>query len=367
MAKKPTSSRWATNPRTEAKHKILEEYLAAWVPILGRQREVKHIILIDGFAGPGRSSGGERGSPLLMIDAYARRSDRRALGVTAHYFFIEKEKIRVEDLECEIAKRNTSPDIDIEVIHGNYGDQFPRVIERVQREFPGAPIFAFIDPFGASLRPELATRLMALPRCEALIFVPVGYFADFFTAADMRETLESVFGPEVFDRCRHESPARRREVMVEMIEAKMKESSKWIRAFELLPAGGGGRTHFLFFGTNNPVGLARMKTAMWKLDPIAGLRFKDSTAPQDSVLFETEPDLVPLRHALEERFGEHIFTIEEAEDFTLFETPFLHDSHLKRKTLAPAEREGGLVPVEPPADRRKSSYKDGTRLRFTSE
>lgn len=367
MAKKPTTSRWATNPRTEAKHKMLEEYLAAWVPILGSQRRVKHLVLIDGFAGPGRSSGGERGSPLLMLDAYARRADRSSLGVTAHFFFIEKERIRVEDLEGELARRQPAPDISIEVIHGDYGEKFPRVVQRVQEHLPGAPIFAFIDPFGATVEPELATRLMALPQCEALMFVPIGYLADFFDARDMEETLDSVFGREVFERCNGKSPAQRRSIMVEMLEESLRRSCKWVRAFELMPAGGGGRTHFLFFGTNNRVGLARMKTAMWKLDPIAGQRFKDSTAPQESVLFEKEPDLTPLLRALEAKFGGRVFTIEEAEDFTLFETAFLHDSHLKRRTLAPAERAGRLVPVDPPADRKKSSYKAGTRIRFASD
>jgi three-Cys-motif partner protein len=366
MAKKPTTSRWATNPRTEAKHKILEEYLAAWVPIFGHQRNVKDIVVIDGFAGPGRSSGGEKGSPLLMLDAYARRADRSTLGVTAHYFFIEKEKIRVQDLESEIAKRKPATDIDINVIHGDYGDEFPRLVDRIRKTLPGAPIFAFIDPFGAPVKPELATELLALPKCEVLMFVPIGYLADFFAAEDMRNTLKSLFGREVFDRCRNEPPAGRRAIMVELIEEKLKKSSKWVRAFELLPAGGGGRTHFLFFGTNNAVGLARMKSAMWKLDPIGGQRFKDSTAPQDSVLFEPEPDFLPLRRALEEKFGDGVFTIEEAEDFTLFETPFLHDAHLKRKTLAAAEREGKLVPVNPAPERRKSTYKEGTRLRLDS-
>jgi three-Cys-motif partner protein len=366
MAKKPTTSRWATNPRTEAKHKILEEYLAAWVPILASQKSVKDIVLVDGFAGPGRSSGGERGSPLLMLDAYARRADRSTFGVTAHFFFIEKEQIRVEDLEGELAKRKPASDIQIKVIHGDYGEEFPRAIKSVQENLPGAPIFAFVDPFGAAIEPELATRLMALPKCEALMFVPIGYFADLFSTEDMRETLESVFGQEIFGRCEGKSASDRRTVLVEMLEENLKQSCRWVRAFELIPAGGGGRTHFLFFGTNNRVGLARMKTAMWKLDPIAGQKFKDSTAPQGSVLFEDEPDLTSLLRALEAKFGNRVFTIEEAEDFTLFETPFLHDSHLKRKTLAPAERDGNLVPVNPPTGRRKSSYKEGTRLRFVS-
>lgn len=346
---------------------MLSAYLAAWVPILGSRPDVKHLIFIDGFAGPGRSSGGEAGSPLLMLDAYARRRDRKGLGVTAHFYFIEKKKERVADLEAEIAKREPAPDIDIEIIHGDYGREFPAVVQRVTRSFPGAPIFAFIDPFGASPNPGLATELLALPRCEVLMFVPIGHFGDLFKSPDMQQTLESVFGQEELKRCEGLSAADRKVVMVEILEKRLKQTSQWVRAFEFVPAGRGGRTHFLFFGTNSKVGLARMKEAMWRLDPIAGQRFKDSTKPGQSVLFEVEPDLLPLRRALEDKFIGRPFSIEEAKDFTLFETPFLHNSHLKRKTLGVAERDGRLEPVGPDHRQRARTYPPGFRMRFLGD
>jgi hypothetical protein len=109
-----------------------------------------------------------------------------------------------------------------------------------------------------------------------------------------------------------------------------------------------------------------MKSAMWRLDPVGGVSFRDSTQPGQGVMFEDEPDFGPLLAALKERFGEDVFTVEEAEDFTLFETPYLHDSQLKSKALAPAEGAGELEPVDPPAGRKKNTYKKGVgiRLRF---
>jgi three-Cys-motif partner protein len=303
-----------------------------------------------------------------MLEAYARSRGREQYGVTAHFYFIEQRADRIEALREELDKRKPVPDIDPHIIEGNYEDEFPRVVQQVTSDYGRQPIFAFIDPFGATPKPEHATTLVALPRCEVLIFVPIGYFADLFTAPDMRRTLKAVFGSDVFARgAACNSAEARRTLMVEMMEEKLKSSCQWVRAFELPPEPGSGRTHFLFFGTNNEVGLARMKDAMWKLDPIEGKCFRDSTAPQDSVLFEDEPNLLQLRRSLEARFDDRVFTIEEAADFTLFETPFRHDGHLKMGTLAPAEKEGRLVPVEPPAERRRSSYKDGTRYRFVSE
>jgi len=107
-----------------------------------------------------------------------------------------------------------------------------------------------------------------------------------------------------------------------------------------------------------------MKEAMWKLDPVTGQRFRDSSNVDHPVLFEPEPDVAPLRRMLREHFGTHPITIEEAEDFTLFETPVRHDAHLKKQTLSVGEREGQLAPVDAKPGRRKCTYPKGARMRF---
>lgn len=363
---KPRETRWKRGGRTEAKHQVLVEYLGAWIPILGQLSWVHDLVLIDGFAGPGRYDGGERGSPLLMLDAFEEHRDRDRLEVNAHFFFIEKDEDRVKSLRQEIIARGEPPppEITIEIIQGDYAEKFPVVVDSARAHWPNCPIFAFIDPFGADTKPELTASLLALPRCEALTFVPIGFFADLFNAPDMRNTLDLVFGEDTFARGTDLEAADRRKLLVEVMEDRLRESCKWVRAIELVPAGGEGRHHHLFFGTNDKVGLARMKTAMWKLDPVGGVSFVDSTRPDQVVLFETEPNLAPLLAALKENFGDRSFTIEEASDFTLFETPFLHDSHLKSKTLKPAERKGELEAVDPPSDRRRNTYPEGVRLRF---
>ncbi len=112
MAHKPGSAQWERKAHTAAKHEILVRYLAAWIPILGRGSE--HLVLIDGFAGPGRYSGGEKGSPLLMLDAYLRRGDRDDIRATLHYFFIEEDDRRFELLRNEITKVKLTANVSIE-------------------------------------------------------------------------------------------------------------------------------------------------------------------------------------------------------------------------------------------------------------
>jgi three-Cys-motif partner protein len=365
MAGKPSRTRWDRGGRTEAKHRVLTEYLGAWIPIWAQQRWVHDLVLVDGFAGPGRYEGGEAGSPLLMLDMFEGHRDRDRFGVTAHFFFIEKDAKRVESLRQEIAARGESdPDVSVEIIQGDYAEKFPDVVKRARERWTGCPIFAFVDPFGADTQPELTANLLSLPKCEALTFVPIGHFADLFKAHDMQRTLGLVFGDDVYERCDLPEASERRAALVEMMEERLGEACEWVRAIELVPSGGSGRHHYLFFGTNDETGLARMKSAMWKLDPVGGVSFVDSTQPAQTVIFEAEPDLAPLLAALKQRFGDQVFSIEEAEHFTLG-TAFLHDSHLKSKTLAPAERVGELEVLDPPPGRRRNTYKTpGLRLRF---
>jgi three-Cys-motif partner protein len=367
MVDKHSETRWERGGRTEAKHRVLTEYLGAWIPILGQLGWVHDLVLIDGFAGPGRHTGGEPGSPLLMLDAFVEHRVRARLEVDAHFFFIENDPRRVASLRQEIGDRGAPPPgVTIEVIEGDYAEEFAPIVEAARERWQDCPVFAFIDPFGADPHQHLTADLLSLPRCEALTFVPIGYFSDLFTAPGMQETLRQVFGEGVFERGQGLDPTERRALLVEMTEEKLRGSCKWVRAIELIPSGPQGRYHYLFFGTNNPTGLARMKSAMWKLDPVGGVSFRDSTQPGQSVMFEDEPDFGPLLGALKEHFGDRVFTVEEAEDFTLFDTPYLHDSQLKSKVLRPAERAGELEPVDPPAGRKKNTYKKGAgiRLRF---
>ena len=104
-----------------------------------------------------------------------------------------------------------------------------------------------------------------------------------------------------------------------------------------------------------------MKEAMWSLDPLSGQRYGDSTESNQLVLFQDEVDTTPLLAVLTNHFGKRAFSIEEAEEYTLTDTAFAK-SHLKTRTLAPAERRGELQATT--TRNRACTYPSGTRLRF---
>ncbi|HZA46842.1 MAG TPA: three-Cys-motif partner protein TcmP, partial [Rubrobacter sp.] len=62
---------WDLKRNTQVKHDILSSYLLRWASILsggqgGARRLAFHYV--DGFAGRGRYSGGEPGSPLIAME-----------------------------------------------------------------------------------------------------------------------------------------------------------------------------------------------------------------------------------------------------------------------------------------------------------
>ena len=62
----PQTTVWELEPHTRAKHAILKRYLQAWTPTLSLGG-FPQIAYIDGFAGPGKYSKGEDGSPVIAL------------------------------------------------------------------------------------------------------------------------------------------------------------------------------------------------------------------------------------------------------------------------------------------------------------
>ncbi|KDM67726.1 hypothetical protein ACIDI_27c00020 [Acidiphilium sp. JA12-A1] len=114
--------------------------------------------------------------------------------------------------------------------------------------------------------------------------------------------------------------------------------------------------YFLYFASNNRLGLSKMKEAMWKVDPGGNFTFSDATNPAQTVLFKHEPNRDHLRQLISNRFTNRHASVREIERFVIEETPFLV-SHYKR-VLARMEEAGDLQPVNPSVHRRQGTYPD---------
>ena len=328
---KPQDTCWSITAETLAKHRILRAYLQAWLPIVGAS--FPRIRLIDGFAGPGRYTGGEPGSPIIMLDTLLRHASQSRITASVEYVFIEEHPDRYATLCAELENlQRSSPlprNVTVDKRMGPFDDQMPAVVEG------GPPTFAFIDPFGWSDAPmPVSSNILRVDHCEALIYVPLPFIARFVNKKHVEESLTALYGNESWKAACTANCAERIRVLRGTFEAAMLKHCLYVRAFDICPDGNRGYT--LFFGTRHRLGLQKMKEVMWSVDPGCGLplRGRHKSRPGDAV--PSRARLRPARaYAPEAVWRGHLHN-RAGRGFVLLDTPFA-PTHLKKRTLKPAE------------------------------
>src|ERR1700693_4679599 len=373
----PRTTLWEIQPHTRAKHRILKSYLDAWLPIMARYNG--RILFIDGFAGPGRYSGGEEGSPLIALRALLDHPHfvRRERGTEVVFFFIENYKRRAAALREEIAALKSERPLPAwvlyEVIEGKFAPNLNRMLDSLKVQHVSiAPTFAFVDPFGFGDVPmEAMARLVRNHHCEFLINFSFDSINRFLTHPDpkIQEQFDRLFGTSGWRGILElKDPEARREKILELYAQMLKKVAKlkYVRRFEMMNEGN-RMEYVLFFGTNSEQGLSKMKQAMWRADPEAGQIFSDRSDPRQMVLLQTGAE-AGLTEVLRKRFkGSGFVPIEAAELFVLVETPYSEKIHLKRKTLARMEKASPTqLDVRRPngARDRAGEYPSGTMMKF---
>jgi three-Cys-motif partner protein len=367
---KPRSIVWPIEEHTKAKHRILRGYLDAWLPIMSKHNT--RLVYIDAFAGPGVYAGGEPGSPIIALNAFLEHGFRDRITAELVYIFIEEDEKRVERLTEEVGRLGSLPDrLKVDIRHGVYEEVFGATLDRLKKEQKQlAPTFAFVDPFGYSQASmKLSGRFLQFERCEVLIYVPFRHIARFVSKPEQEAVLTTLFGSDAWRAAKDVEGNQRLRLLHDLFQQQLTNvcDLKYVRSFEIITRHQNSGYH-LFFGTKHPLGLEKMKEAMWRTDPVEGQRFADRTSadPSQQTLFAPEPDTSALRNALIARFGKVPFSIEETLDFTLFETPYL-PTHVKTRTLKPLEGAGRLRVLSPTTGRRRGTYPAGTRMQFVRE
>jgi three-Cys-motif partner protein len=342
---------WDLEPHTAAKHRVLRSYLDGWIPVMGHQAlRVRHhtigqprLLLVDGFAGPGRYATGEPGSPLIMLDAVRSHSAFAQLkDVQFIFLFIEHDARRVDRLRKEVAALGQlAANMDVHIEHGAFESTFGALLD--QTTVNGTvlvPTFAFIDPFGySSASMSLTGRLLDFRRCEVLFFLPLSFVHRFVGREGQDAALTHLFGCDDWRQAATLTGDTRRAFLLELFERQLGQNAsvKHVRSFQLRTQD--GNDYRLVFGLGHDKGLELAKDAMWKVDPVLGTSYTATTGSGQEVLFAPDElvDTTPLLAELRAKFGTAWFTIEQADHCTLVDTPF-RTAHLRRRTLQPAEQ-----------------------------
>jgi three-Cys-motif partner protein len=128
------------------KHEVLRQYLRIYG---GKTGSRTGVVLVDGYAGPGRYADDSPGSPELMVNtARALRAEN------VHCVFVERERRLREQLKALLVEE--LGDQDSEVLEGRIEEQ----LEPIVHAAAGKSLFIFLDPFGLSIPLELLVRVL---------------------------------------------------------------------------------------------------------------------------------------------------------------------------------------------------------------
>lgn len=361
----PKETIWEAEPHTLAKHLILRHYLAAWFPILASWSQ--RIVYYDGFAGPGRYSKGEPGSPIVALTVAMEHSV--AFKSELVFIFVERDRLRVENLRSEIERLTPPKEFKWNILEEEFASALSKTLDGLKRKrLQMAPTFAFIDPFGIKGLPfKLIARLLRQQSCEVLITFMNQALERW--ATELPAQINALIGrPEAADKI---AGAEDRVAMArELYAQSLGTAAKYVRFFEMRDVSH-RPIYDLFFASNNDLGHYKMKEAMWKADGSGDFLFSDGIDPAQATLFS--PD-APREFApsLWRHFRGQTVDWEEISRYTRDATPFL-ETHARGalKLLEASGLDGFSIRVAPTkADgkpRRRNTYPVGTQVTFVEE
>jgi three-Cys-motif partner protein len=364
----PKTTIWELEAHTRAKHELLRRYLQAWMPILA-QGGFPNILYIDGFAGPGRYAGGEDGSPIIAVKSALEHATRIKGNIL--FLFVEEKSDRADVLrEC----------LDSLVIPSNFrikvaaGQKFAEAFDELRqfytdRNRPLPPTFAFIDPFGWTGAPfSLVRFILGQPSCEVFVTFMYEEINRFLSHRDQPANFDEFFGASTWrDGLLLAKPSDRNRFLHDLYLRQLKETAgaKYARSFQMRNTSG-LTDYYLFYATNNPLGLRKMKEAMWRVDETGEFTFSDATNPNQLILIGREPRFDVLAKQLNDHFRGREIALSEIEEFVLAETPF-RETHYKRvlKALELSDPPGLELLAGPYGRKRGTFPPPSMKLRFS--
>ncbi len=298
--------KWTYQEHTRVKHALLEKYLRAWIPILGKRNPT--IAYFDGFAGRGEYTDGSPGSPVLALQLADKLADSFGRIVLR---FVEQNEDNFANLqsviEQELAVLKHRQKVDVQMTHGD----FDRTIDGLlgfleEHKASSVPSFFFIDPFGFTGIPlETIGRILQAERTEVFLTLMSRDINRFLGLPELDRTFCSLFGsggwkPLIKRRDREQA-------LVELYRAQLHEQAhaSFSVHFKVCSQDRCGTLYHMLHANNSFKGHHIMKSIMFNqgVDGTFAYLGRDDLAERTQTkLFDTH-DTEVLRNELLARFG----------------------------------------------------------------
>src|SRR5581483_2209750 len=320
----PTGVVWECKPHTAAKHRILEKYLQAWYPIMMQAAKVTSVTYAEGFAGAGVYKNGEAGSPVKAARVFLARP-HFLQAKTLRMVLVEADGKRLGRLKQEMASAlgegRHARGLQVHYAEGKCAATLLPAMSTAGA--PDGPVFAFLDGFGGPDVPLALARSIAARRSgEVLVTFGTSFLTRFGTKEIHQAAGDEAFGGTEWRRV-HQLPAgEKKAFLVTAYRDSLKKAGfSHVVSFEMIDDTGSDL--HLVFGTSSIRGVEKMKDAMWGVDPVSGVRYRDPRDPDQLELdIVLNPHVEPLTRALLSELASGERTVAQLRDHALLETVY---------------------------------------------
>ena len=204
--------------------------------------------------------------------------------------------------------------------------------------------------------------------CEVLITFMLEDISRWCKLPQNEDNLTELFGSDEWKKIRDDknlSPEESLFTLQDLYKNQLKNFVEidFVKSFKMINKFN-KTDYFLFFGTNNILGLEKMKEAMWRADPRGKFMFSDATYdPKQSVLFSPTPNYALLKKEIVDEFKGKQISIEDLENFVIIKTEFLR-GHIRKKVLDIMEPAGEIEIICSKKRRLKTYPKGCTKIKF---
>jgi len=229
---------WDLKRNTQVKHDLLSDYLKRWASILsgrnaGAQKRTFHYV--DGFAGRGRYSKGEPGSPLIAMEIGQELYNYRQGNVALECYHVEQNPEHFASLEREVeAARPLYPSVGIRYFRGPFQEHSDQILRLIP---PSHDTFVFIDPFGyRGVELGEVMRFLVRRRSEVFVTFMSNYIGRYMTDSHRAAAMDAIFDTDEWRDLVGLSRISQQTGAVELYGRQLqKRASRWGRSFMCSP------------------------------------------------------------------------------------------------------------------------------------
>ncbi|MBA7699489.1 hypothetical protein ES703_108186 [subsurface metagenome] len=344
IVKNSVLKKWEYREHTKVKHVLLEKYLTAWIPILGKRNP--KICYFDGFAGKGEYIDGTLGSPLIALEVADSLSQYFGELIC---FFIEKDPENFRNLErvLEMEQPKIRNWKKIKIIKEN--DEFANVINGIFKYLEKGksilvPSFFFVDPFGYSGIPfEVIKKILSNPKTEVFFTFMIRDITRFLKHPRLEETFTILFGTGEWKEMI--GLPNQEKALIDLYRRQLHEAAniKYGLHFRVFESKRLKTLYYLIHANNNFKGHSIMKNVMFNQSALGSFAYlgpRDISERSQLRLFDIN-DIGQLKEYLLEKFKDETLTYDEVQERAChpwYDEPPYIDRHY-RKALKELEKE----------------------------